>query len=40
MEKEDLDISNAKKKLFAKAMDDKNMGEENQIQMMTPINLI
>jgi len=34
MEKEDLDISNAKKKLFAKAMDDKNMGEGNQIQMM------
>ena len=34
MEKKDLDISNAKKKLFAKAMDDKNMGEGNQIQMM------
>ena len=34
MENEDLDISNAKKKLFAKAMDDKNMGEGNQIEMM------
>ena len=38
MEKEDLDISNAKKKLFAKAMDDKNMSENNEMQMMTPFN--
>ena len=39
MEKEDLDISNAKKKLFAKAMDDKNMSEDNEMQMMTPFNV-
>ena len=38
MEKDDLDISKAKKKLFAKAMDDKNMGE-TEMQMMTPFNI-
>ena len=38
MEKGDLDISNAKKKLFAKAMDDKNVDRNSEMQMMTPYN--